>query len=288
MFVLHEPTFDGLLSAFAWCLRRREPHPVFFADSDQPVLLPVQPVAAESGIRALFRRHFCRQLGDAAGQAVLETVYTAYLSEQEGLSAHLYRYLFLALDMKKDPAALLQDRSVAAVVQAARRAGGQAHQYLGLLRFRLIHGQLYMAEFSPDCHVLPLILPHFADRLSDQPFVICDRRRQLAAWYRPGRGCSLHLLLDPEQEIASAGALPALPGPSESGSRDEGSDFEQLWQLYLTRLAIPERRTRKLQIANMPKNYWRYLAENPLAAAQVAATKRDAPLPKHGSIPFLP
>jgi len=282
MFVLHEPTFDGLLSAFAWCLRRKEVSPVFFADTDQPVLLPVQPVAAEPGIRALFQRHFGRRLGDAAGRAVLETVYTAYLSEQDGLSAHLYRYLYLALDMKRDPSALLQDRSVAAVVQAARRAGGLAHQYLGLLRFRLVHDQLYMAEFAPDCHVLPLILPHFTDRLSDQPFVICDRRRQLAAWYRPGRGCSLHLLLDPEQEIASAGALPALPGPSESGSRDEGSDFEQLWQLYLTRLAIPERRNRKLQIANMPKKYWRYLTENPLAA-QIQDKQKGASGQKPGS-----
>jgi hypothetical protein len=121
MFVLHEPTFDGLLSAFAWCLRRKDASPVFFADTDQPVLLPVQPVAAEPGIRALFQRHFGRRLGEAAGKAVLETVYTAYLSEQDGLSAHLYRYLYLALDMKRDPGALLQDRSVAAVVQAARR-----------------------------------------------------------------------------------------------------------------------------------------------------------------------
>ena len=47
MFVLHEPTFDGLLSAFAWCLRRREPHPVFFATLPQQRKLDVSPACLQ-------------------------------------------------------------------------------------------------------------------------------------------------------------------------------------------------------------------------------------------------
>jgi probable DNA metabolism protein len=278
MFVLHEPTFDGLLSAIAWCLRQREERPVLLSGLSEPLLLPASNIPVEAGIRRLFRRHFAACLGQAAADDVLKQSFSAFLSEEDGIGTRIYRFLYQALLQKRDPSAQLQDPDVAAVVQAAARVGGQAHQFLGLLRFRLLQDELYLAEFEPDYHVLPLILSHFIDRLQDQQFVICDRKRGIAAWHQPGKGCTLHIL----EEANTPGIRPfalasgiAVQADAGMPAREADHNFEQLWQRYLMHLTIPERRNLKLQQANMPKKYWKYLVEQPLADSRQIFVKTE-------------
>ncbi|MDW7657538.1 MAG: TIGR03915 family putative DNA repair protein [Bacillota bacterium] len=271
MFVLHEPTFDGLLSAVAWCLRQREERPVLLPGFSEPLLFPASNIPVEAGIRRLFRRHFMERLGQAAAADVLKKVFSAFLSEEDGIGTRIYRFLYQALRQRCDPSGQLQDPDIAAVVQAAARVGGQAHQYLGLLRFRLLQDQFYLAEFEPDYHVLPLILSHFIDRLQDQQFVICDRKRSIAAWYKPGKGCTLHILEDDgkaDLRTLSLSSVDVMPEGNDMSAQKADHivtdhDFEQLWQRYLKHLTIPERRNLKLQQANMPKKYWKYLVEQP-------------------------
>lgn len=150
----------------------------------------------------------------------------------------------------------LTDPTVAAVIGAAKRASAQSHMYLGLLRFKVVSQDWTAADFSPDCHVLPLILPHFCDRLPDQNFAIRDLRRNLAAVHLADGRTSLHILADsnPLEPVTAIGSV--LP------SADTGEDgFPAMWQLYLQRLSIPERRNPALQMGNMPKKYWKYLTE---------------------------
>ena len=117
--------------------------------------------------------------------------------------------------------------------------------------------------------VLPLILPHFIDRLQDQPFIICDRRRNLAALYQPGQGCRLVSVSQEKMSVDSlvvekprlAAAEPIGPETGSSAGRDFDADLEQLWRRYLKHLSIPQRRNLRLQQANMPKKYWKHLTE---------------------------
>jgi len=51
-----------------------------------------------------------------------------------------------------------------------------------------------------------------------------------------------------------------VPAASDQVASDP---FDALWRRYLDRLTIPERRNLKLQRANMPKKYWKYLTERP-------------------------
>ena len=136
MYLLYDTTFDGLLSAIAWCFRRQIRADGFITEFDERPLLEPQQIPRERGIRELFRRHLADRLGPAAGPAVLDTVYQAYLSEATGIATQIWLYLERALQLRQDPAPRLYEPPVAAVVGAARRVGGQAHQYLGLLRFR--------------------------------------------------------------------------------------------------------------------------------------------------------
>lgn len=280
MLIRYEATFEGLLTAAAVCLRSGCEPELMVPDLGQLTLLLCTDVAAEAGIRALFRRHLAHVLGSEAGTAVFDNVYAAFLSDDEGIGLPIYRYLAAALRAGSDPSGNLLDRDVARVVSTARRVRGQAHAYLGLIRFRQISPDLYLSDFTPDYHILPLILPHFCERLPDQPFVIRDLRRDLAALHVPGKPVRIFVLAPPDgladesaspqplrlDEAAIQPALPLLAAatvPMALAADTAADSFDQLWRRYLTRLSIPERRNLKLQKANMPKKYWKYLTEQP-------------------------
>lgn len=256
MFVQYDSTFDGLLSAAAWCFRNRLDPVAMLSEFDQQPLLESVAIPCEPNIRRLFRRHLSQTIGFAAGEEVLDICFRAFLSETEDIASAIYRYLALALETRSDPSGRLCDPPVSAVIGAAKRASAQAHMYLGLIRFKAVSADWTVADFSPDCHVLPLVMPHFCDRLQDQNFAIRDLRRNLAAVHLADGRTSLHILADSiplESDTAFGPVLPAT---------DTGEDgFPAMWQLYLQRLSIPERRNPALQMGNMPKKYWKYLTE---------------------------
>ena len=298
MFVLYDSTFDGLLSAVAYCLRRRFQPLGLQSELDQQPLLESIAVPCEKNIRRLFRRHLSSVMGPADAESVLDMVFRAFLSEADGLATRIWQYLARALELGYNPADRLYEPVVAAVVAAARRVSAQAHQYLGLLRFRKVGSGFYLADFEPDYHVLPLILAHFADRLADQDFVIRDLRRNLAAVHLAGGAISLHILADawcaPDSVLAFPADCLLPPGDSAAGclavqdrlsvSARTDEDFANMWRLYLQKLSIPERCNPDLQRANMPKKYWRYLVENP----GVFNTKKQGGFPKESALPKEP
>lgn len=298
MFVIYDASFNGLLSAIAWCLRQNTMPIALLSDLEPTPLLEAVAIPSEPGIRRFFCRHYAARMGGPAAEEVLDTVYRAFLSEQPGMATRILTYLNMAWHDRCNPAGRLYDPAVAEVVGAARRVSGQAHQYLGLLRFRRIGDELFLADFEPDYHVLPLILPHFADRLSGQAFVICDRRRGIAAWHRAGGGCSLHQMAaedepapdrpglarqtagarltagpgSPAKRRSPAGQLPIEQLAAEQISdhrmavEEYSADFEDMWRKYLQHLTIPERRNLALQRSHMPKKYWKYLTEQSFGA----------------------
>jgi len=283
LFVIYDGSFAGLLTAVAWCLRRQCIPDGLLSESDQMPLIETVTLLTESGIRNLFSRHFRQVMGIEQAGLVLDTAYRAWLSEIPELGSAIRGYLSAALCERCDPAGRLTDPNIAAVASAAKKVSGQAHQYLGLLRFRRAGPSLYLADFSPDYHVLPLILPHFADRLADQEFVICDRRRNIAAWHHApqrsegvqkdaGQRCTLHWLSADNQTTAAGREslstegllLPAQTLITDGRHLDAVTgreDYEAMWRFYLNRLTIPERRNLFLQRGNLPLKYRTFMTE---------------------------
>lgn len=115
---------------------------------------------------------------------------------------------------------------------------------LGLIRFKLLEENLYYAQMEPDYNILELIAPHFADRMSDQNWIIHDVSRGIGAIYNQNEW----VIID-----AKNIELPAL-GEKELY-------FQNLWRQYFKNIAITNRFNPKLQRKIMPARYWKYLVE---------------------------
>jgi probable DNA metabolism protein len=138
----------------------------------------------------------------------------------------------------------IQEPAVNEVIELNRAVGREAHRFLGLLRFREIHQGIFYAEYEPQYNITVLIAPHFTKRLTCQPFLIHDKRRNICAVFNG-------------QELVMTNEIPSIP--DEFTESEE--QYSELWKAFFRTIAIKERKNPRTQMNFMPKKYWKYLTE---------------------------
>ncbi len=272
MIIRFDHSYEGLLSAAAYCYRHRLEPDDLLSCLDPPALFPSVHVSEEEGVTALFRNHLRSLMPASSAEAVLEDCRHAWYAECTGMPFKIMQYIKKAIQIRSDPADRLYEPCIAAVVAASQKVRRQGHHYLGLLRFRQIDEAVFLADFEPDYTMLPVIMPHFCDRMADQAFVIRDLRRGQAGIHLPDGRWDLFDLSQNSPSGLIKWRLSDRPGCGVTRHPDEAASlktlsYEDLWRRYLDRLAIPERINPKLQQQHMPRKYWKHLTENPGASA---------------------
>ncbi len=135
---------------------------------------------------------------------------------------------------------------VAPVWKLSQQVAREAHRYLGFVRFQQLQGGLYYATIAPDHRILLLIGGHFAERFSDQQWVIHDQRH--------GEG----ILFDAEKK---EWLLLPMEVTAQPDLTPEEAQFQELWRSYFSTLAIPERTNLKLQQGKVPLKARGFLTE---------------------------
>jgi probable DNA metabolism protein len=138
----------------------------------------------------------------------------------------------------------LADDTVFKVADTFRRVEHEVHKMLGFVRFQQVEGGIYYASISPDFNIVELLAPHFAERLSDQKWIIHDVRREIAALFNKGKWIMTEF---------TAEDIPR--------DTDEEKYYKRLWKEFFNTLAIPSRRNPRLQRRLMPRRYWEHLPE---------------------------
>ena len=172
-------------------------------------------------------------------------VMQCWLSELPGCGGMILRYLRLGFRVGSIVNDMLTHDDVMPLKRAVQRVGFETHRMLGLCRFAKTDAGYYLCAITPDHNILTLITPHFVSRMGDQPFVILDKRREIATIHN-GRG----------QWYLS----PAKAAKSAPWSCDE-RDFQMMWQKYFETIAIEGRTNPRCQRNLMPKRYWVNLTE---------------------------
>lgn len=179
-------------------------------------------------------------------QNTLKNVYYLYLSEVQGSEKIIYDYLKLCYKYG-DRINLAKNNDIICYVDKLyRRVSLEAHRFEGFVRFKEIGQRIFYSEIEPDYNILPLIMDQFAERFSDQHFIIHDTKREMAIIYDTNEVYMKEMSINYRDRIR------------EGAKKDE---FESLFKVFYNSINIEERYNPRQRNSYMPKRYWKNLIE---------------------------
>ncbi len=241
MIYVTDGSFEGILTAVFEAYENKEiPESIVSRDYYQ--------VSLDSVVREIDKNdekssRVYNTVVEKMSQETLEIMYKAWLSEHCEIGTALYKYIKIGLKMGRKILSYLQNPDVLMINDLAHKVGYEAHRFLGILRFKKLNNGLYYSKIEPDNNITMIIAEHFEQRMSDQPWIIHDIKRNVFALY------DTYQVIFVKEDI--------------SISIDNGEDkvFEELWKSYFKTIAIEDRRNPRLQKQFLPRRYWKNLTE---------------------------
>lgn len=239
---VYDGTFDGLLCCIFRAFERREDpdevHPCMPAQLSmlgEPVRVQTDAARARRVEAGIVR---------TAGVQALCHVRDAVFSCNPHAGRDALRYARLVFRYGPAVHDLLTDDTLLRVRETSQRLWTETHRLREFLRFRELANGVFIAEMTPDNDVTELLMPHFADRFGDMPFVLHDRGRQKAGVW------------DTHTWVLASSERMQLP-PMHARE----AEYASLWKTFYDAVAIRERNNPRLRRRFMPQKYWRDLPE---------------------------
>ena len=239
---IYDGTLEGLFTAVFMTYSRKEVPYIIAEEANLQVMFGQQVFHVKTD-EALAKR-VENGINKKMGSNAYINIWTAFLSCDIDKATKIYKYICVGMKIGRSVYTHLSHEDVMAVDKMCLYIGNESHLLKGFVRFSKMENGVYYAKITPNNSVLPVIMPHFSDRYSDQPFIIHDAVHKLAGvydlreWY-----------LVETDEIN-------LPENAE----DE-ADWKGLWRSFYNSIAIPERMNKKLRMGLMPKRYWQNMVE---------------------------
>lgn len=198
-----------------------------------------------------------KKAAKVAGTIIRELGEEAYLSICRALAAQegdkgeaVYKTVVSGLCMKNRHQVMgcLQNPYIHRVFELARFTANEAHFHVEFLRFKEIENGILYAVIGPKNNVLTFIVPHFADRLPLENFVIYDEIRNIYAMHPAGKEW---YLVYGDEIISQA----------EHNFSEGEKKYSELFGCFFHTIAIKERRNYKLQRNMLPIRYREYMTE---------------------------
>lgn len=236
--MVYDGTFTGFLTCVGESFRRKE-YPFYFLPPGeaQVSLYPLREVLSDQTLA----KNVYRALETEVSAPFRRLVTYAFLTCLPQKERHIFDVIYLGF-LKSLPQDLTDDR-VLILTRAIQHLTHEAHQYKGFLRFSDCGGVL-VGQITPKNRVLPLLRPHFCQRMPEEAFLIHDKTHREGLFYAGGKWKVRpvdHLSLDkPDQAELECRAL---------------------WRRFYETIAIPSRYNPSLRRSNMPKRYWSDMTE---------------------------
>lgn len=142
----------------------------------------------------------------------------------------------------------LRNPYVRKTFELARRTANEAHRELEFIRFQELEQGILYAKIGPENNVMPFLMPHFADRLSPENFMIHDENRGLFGVH-PAR-----------REWYLVSGVEGMMEQQLKWSQEE-ERYQELFTLFHKTIAIRERRNLRLQQQMLPLRFQEYMVE---------------------------
>lgn len=187
-----------------------------------------------------------RTLRERISEAVFELVYKAAMSHERKKADRIYRFIVLAVKNGAQVIHQLGNTAVMDVFSMARNVSNEAHLLLGFVRFQELEHEVLFARITPKNHVLTIIAPHFANRLSGENWAIYDSVHKLAAIHAKNSQWVLSRDVEIKEDLVNT-------------SRD--AVYEELWKVFFHTIGIEARRNPECQRNMLPIWYRKNMTE---------------------------
>lgn len=197
------------------------------------------------------------KVAKVAGTIVREFGQEAYLSICRALASGepdkgeaIYKTVVAGFKMKNRKAVMgnLADPYIHRVFELARFTANEAHFHVEFLRFYELGNGILFAPIGPKNNLITFIVPHFADRLPLENFVIYDEIRNIYAMHPSGK--DWYLVYGEE----------GMEHPDHVFSEEE-KKYSELFTHFFHTIAIKERGNLGLQRNMLPLRYRKYMTE---------------------------
>lgn len=212
--------------------------PVLFAEDVQ---VQTDPARAVKVMRTLERRF---------GEDNYLTLCMALASTDPGKAQAVYRTVVKGLDTRCARGHLFDDLTDPYVMEAfslARLSNREIGHLREFLRFQELDNGILYAGIGPKCNALTFLMPHFADRLPIENFVIHDCTRNLFGIHPARRQWYLYWGQEGEKP--------------ELRFSEEEMQYRELFRHFCRTIAIKERENRVLQRNLLPLRFREYMIE---------------------------
>lgn len=187
----------------------------------------------------------------------INKVKAVFLSELDIAYQHIFDYCVYIFQHKHNVAKNYGHPDIIAIQQIAKNVSRERHRMKAFIRFKKLSDGTFYTIIHPDFNIIPLIIKHFKDRYTDQPWIIYDEKRNYGVYYN--LKSIVHITLDQWTDLYQNN----LPSLHQSLDENEAK-FDRLWKDYFKSTNIKERKNDKLHIQHVPKRYWRFLTEKEL------------------------
>lgn len=239
---IYDGTLDGLLSCVFEAFSLKENPELISKAPDVQMQFGTQIREIET--RKAHADRVYKGILDKLGDDTLNMVYHAVLSSETDAETAALSYLRMGFKYGKSIYGNLADKRIMRLSKISRNVAWERVRFMEILRFSELEGHILLAEFEPFSNVLPILMPHFADRLSTQSFIINDKKRSIAGIY------------DTKEWYLLSSKEMVLPDYSDSETQ-----YRSLWKLFFDSIAIKQRENLKLQMQHLPKKYWEHVIE---------------------------
>lgn len=246
----YDKTLDGLLTAvFDAYSRKQFPDRLLYIEALPPLFVDETHTVITSEESA---QRVWNALEKRISKLACNMLTYAWLSGIEQCDELIFRYICKNFDSNQSIALNFGDADVLKLHQIAKKVGHEKHYMEMFVRFQKAKDGIFFAPINPVHNVLPLVVPHFSDRFSDQKWLIYDTKRRYGFFYDLNE--AVEVTIENDEQLLK-GKL-----ADDSMASDEKL-FQNLWREYFQSMAIKERINPRLQRQHMPKRFWKYLTE---------------------------
>ena len=244
-----EDSMEGIFTAiFQAYEEKREPEDTYLSLTDDPVLFGEDVIVMPDENKT---RRVINTLRRRFGMENYESLCMALASGDEEKAQAVYRTVAAGLKNNCRQGHLfdnLADRHIHKAFALARSVSREAWHQKEFLRFQELENGILYARIGPVYDVLIFLMPHFADRLPIENFVIYDEKRNLFGIHPAGK--DWYLFRGEETDR-----------PVKLKLSEEEREYQELFRQFCRTITIEERRNPKLQMGMLPLRFREYMVE---------------------------